>query len=195
MRIIAGLAKGRSIDAVGSSTRPTSDRAREALFSTLTSEFGNLDGLRVLDLYSGTGAIALESLSRGAALVHAVEKDNAAARAIASNYESIKSAQCPGAFHLYEMNVHRFLQDKPVQSYHFIYIDPPYEFSDIDVIETLILIRDGGFIDSQGLIAVERNSRVKELSWPEGFTPLREKNYGQATIFYGAPTLADAENG
>lgn len=195
MRIIAGLAKGRSIDAVGSSTRPTSDRAREALFSTLTSEFGNLDGLRVLDLYSGTGAIALESLSRGAALVHAVEKDNAAARAIASNYESIKSAQCPGTFHLYEMSVHRFLQDKPVQNYHLIYIDPPYEVSDIDVIETLILIRDGDFIDSQGLIAVERNSRVKEISWPEGFTPLREKNYGQATIFYGAPTLTDAENG
>ena len=94
MRIIAGLAKGRSLDAVGSSTRPTSDRAREALFSTLTSEFGTFTGLRVLDLYSGTGAIALESLSRGAAIVHAVEKDSAAARAIAKNYDGIKSAQC-----------------------------------------------------------------------------------------------------
>lgn len=195
MRIIAGLAKGRSLDAVGSSTRPTSDRAREALFSTLTSEFGTFTGLRVLDLYSGTGAIALESLSRGAAIVHAVEKDSAAARAIAKNYDGIKSAQCPGLFHLYEMNVHRFLQDKPAQSYHFIYIDPPYDLPDVDIIESLIFIRDGGFIDTQGLITVERNSRVKELSWPEGITPIREKNYGQATIFYGAPTLTDAENG
>lgn len=73
MRIIAGLAKGRSIDAVASSTRPTSDRAREAIFSTLISEFGEFDGIHVLDLYAGTGAIALEALSRGAALVHAVE--------------------------------------------------------------------------------------------------------------------------
>ena len=80
MRIIAGAAKGRPLSAVASATRPTSDRAREALFSTLASEFGEFDGLRVLDLYAGTGAIALEALSRGAAIVHAVEKDEAAAK-------------------------------------------------------------------------------------------------------------------
>jgi 16S rRNA (guanine966-N2)-methyltransferase len=195
MRIIAGLAKGRSIDAVASSTRPTSDRAREALFSTLTSEFGEFDGLYVLDLYSGTGAIALEALSRGAAIVHAVEKDDAASKAITSNYENMRSAPCPGTFHLYSMSVHRFLQDKAAQPYHFIYIDPPYEVDDIDVIETLIQLRDGGYLDAQALIAIERNSRVKEISWPEGFEELREKKYGQATIFYGVPTRNDGENG
>jgi 16S rRNA (guanine966-N2)-methyltransferase len=193
MRIIAGLAKGRTIDAVSSSTRPTSDRAREALFSTLASEFGEFDGLNVLDLYAGTGAIALEALSRGAALVHAVEKDDAAAKAITSNHENLKSAHCPGIFHLYAMSVHRFLQDKAAQQYHFIYIDPPYEVDDLDVVETLIQLRDGGYL--QALIAVERNSRVKEISWPDGLEALREKNYGQATIFYGVPTLADGENG
>ena len=195
MRIIAGLAKGRSIDSVSSSTRPTSDRAREALFSTLVSEFGDFDGLNVLDLYSGTGAIALEALSRGAALVHAVEKDDAATRAITSNHENVKSAHCPGIFHLYAMSVHRFLQDKAAQQYHFIYIDPPYEVDDIDVVENLIQLRDGGYIHPQALIAVERNSRVKEISWPDGLEPLREKNYGQATIFYGVPTLTNGENG
>jgi 16S rRNA (guanine966-N2)-methyltransferase len=195
MRIIAGLAKGRSIDSVSSSTRPTSDRAREALFSTLVSEFGDFDGLNVLDLYSGTGAIALEALSRGAALVHAVEKDDAAITAITSNHEKLKSAHCPGIFHLYAMSVHRFLQDKAAQQYHFIYIDPPYEVDDIDVVENLIQLRDGGYIHPQALIAVERNSRVKEISWPDGLEPLREKNYGQATIFYGVPTLTNGENG
>jgi len=195
MRIIAGLAKGRSIDAVASATRPTSDRAREALFSTLASEFGEFDGLNVLDLYAGTGAIALEALSRGAAIVHAVEKDDSAAKAITSNYENMKSAQCPGTFHLYSMSVHRFLQDKAAHMYHFIYIDPPYEVEDIDVIETLIQLRDGGYLDPQALIAIERNSRVKEISWPEEFEELREKKYGQATIFYGVPTRSDLENG
>jgi 16S rRNA (guanine966-N2)-methyltransferase len=195
MRIIAGLAKGRTIDAVSSSTRPTSDRAREALFSTLASEFGDFEGLNVLDLYAGTGAIALEALSRGAALVHAVEKDDAAAKAITSNHENLKSAHCPGIFHLYAMSVHRFLQDKAPQQYHFIYIDPPYEVDDIDVVENLIQLRDGGYLHPQALIAVERNSRVKEISWPEGLEALREKNYGQATIFYGIPTLTDGENG
>lgn len=195
MRIIAGRAKGRSIDAVASATRPTSDRAREALFSTLTSEFGDFDGLQVLDLYAGTGAIALEALSRGASLVHAVEKDESAAKAIESNYENLKSAQCPGVFHLYTMGVHRFLQDTAQVQYHFIFIDPPYDVDDIDVTETLIQLVSGGFLHPQALIAVERNSRVRELLWPDGLEQIREKNYGQATIFYGSPTLNEGENG
>ena len=185
MRIIAGLAKGRNIAAVASATRQTSDRAREALFSTLASEFGEFAGLHILDLYAGTGAIALESLSRGAEIVHAVEKDEQAQKSITANFESIKSAQCPGSFHLFGMSVHRFLQDRATVPYHFIYIDPPYDVEDIDVIENLIQLREGGFLHPQALIAVERTSRVKEISWPDGYQALREKNYGQATIFYG----------
>lgn len=188
MRIIAGLAKGRTISAVADSTRPTSDRAREALFSSLTSEFGDFAGLNVLDLYAGTGAIGLEALSRGSSIVHCVESNEKAAQAIASNYEGIKSAQFPGTFHLYSMSVDRFLGGPPPVQYHFIYIDPPYEFSDIEVIGNLIALVDGKFIHPDGLIAVERNSRVRELSWPYGLEQLREKNYGQATIFYGVPT-------
>jgi len=195
MRIIAGRAKGRNIDAVASATRPTSDRAREALFSTLASEFGDFEGLHVLDLYAGTGAIALEALSRGASVVHAVEKDEPAAQAIEKNYENIKSAQCPGMFHLYTMGVNRFLQDKAQLRYHFVYVDPPYDLDDLDVIETLIQLVSGGFLHPQALIAVERNSRVREISWPDGLEQVREKNYGQATIFYGSPTPEDAENG
>jgi len=195
MRIIAGRAKGRNIDAVASATRPTSDRAREALFSTLASEFGDFEGLHVLDLYAGTGAIALEALSRGASVVHAVEKDEPAAQAIEKNYENIKSAQCPGMFHLYTMGVNRFLQDKAHLQYHFVYVDPPYDLDDLDVIETLIQLVSGDFLHPQALIAVERNSRVREISWPHGLEQVREKNYGQATIFYGSPTPEDAENG
>jgi 16S rRNA (guanine966-N2)-methyltransferase len=195
MRIIAGVAKGRPISAVASATRPTSDRAREALFSTLTSEFGDFEGLKVLDLYAGTGAIALEALSRGASIVHAVEKDEAAAKAISSNYDSIKSAQFSGTFHLYTMGVHRFLGDKAQYQYHFIYIDPPYDVDDIDVVETLVQLKENGFLHPDALIAIERNSRTKEISWPFGYEEIRVKNYGQATIFYGIPLSATPENG
>jgi 16S rRNA (guanine966-N2)-methyltransferase len=195
MRIIAGAAKGRPISAVASATRPTSDRAREALFSTLASEFGDFDGLRVLDLYAGTGAIALEALSRGAAIVHAVEKDEAAAKAITANYDSIKSAHFNGTFHLYSMGAHRFLGEKAQYRYHFIYIDPPYDVDDIDVVETLIQLRENGFLDPDALIAIERNSRTKEISWPYGYEEIRVKNYGQATIFYGIPLNDTPENG
>ena len=194
MRIIAGAAKGRPISAVASATRPTSDRAREALFSTLASEFGEFDGLRVLDLYAGTGAVALEALSRGAALVHAVEKDEAASKAISANFDSIKSAELKGSFHLYTMGVHRFLGDKSQYRYHFVYIDPPYDVDDIDVVETLVQLQDNNFLDPDALIAIERNSRVKEISWPYGYEEMRVKNYGQATIFYGIPAPISAED-
>jgi 16S rRNA (guanine966-N2)-methyltransferase len=195
MRIIAGAAKGRPISAVASATRPTSDRAREALFSTLASEFGDFEGLKVLDLYAGTGAIALEALSRGAALVHAVEKDEAAAKAISANYDSIKSSQFAGTFHLYTMGAHRFLGDKAQYQYHFIYIDPPYDVDDIDIVETLVQLKENGFLHPDALIAIERNSRTKEISWPYGYEEIRVKNYGQATIFYGIPLSATPENG
>jgi 16S rRNA (guanine966-N2)-methyltransferase len=195
MRIIAGVAKGRPISAVASATRPTSDRAREALFSTLMSEFGNFDGLRVLDLYAGTGAIALEALSRGAAIVHAVEKDEAAAKAILANFESIKSAQFAGTFHLYTMGTHKFLGDRAQHQYHFIYIDPPYDVDDIDVVESLVQLKENSFLHPDAVIAVERNSRTKEISWPYGYEEIRVKNYGQATIFYGIPTEDTPENG
>ena len=59
-----------------------------------------------------------------------------------------------------------------------------YEVEDLDVIETLIQLHDGGFLDPQALIAIERNSRVKEISWPAGYVEVRQKNYGQATIYY-----------
>lgn len=199
MRIIAGAAKGRPISAVASATRPTSDRAREALFSTLASEFGEFDGLRVLDLYAGTGAVALEALSRGASLVHAVEKDEAASKAISANFDSIKSAELKGTFHLYTMGVHRFLGDKSQYRYHFIYIDPPYDIDDIDVVETLVQLQENNFLDPEAIIAIERNSRVKEISWPYGYEEMRVKNYGQASIFYGIPSQIpageSAENG
>jgi 16S rRNA (guanine966-N2)-methyltransferase len=120
--------------------------------------------------------------------VHCVESNEKASQSILANYEGIKSSQFPGNFHLYSMAVDRFLEGPAPMQYHFIYIDPPYEFSDVEVIENLIAIVDGKFIHPDGLIAVERNSRVRELSWPYGLEQLREKNYGQATIFYGVPT-------
>jgi 16S rRNA (guanine966-N2)-methyltransferase len=155
---------------------------------------GRLDGLTVLDLYAGTGAVALEALSRGAALVHAVEKDESASKAISANFDSIKSAELKGTFHLYTMGVHRFLGDQSQYRYHFIYIDPPYDVDDIDVIESLVQLQENDFLDPDAIIAIERNSRVKEISWPYGYEEMKVKNYGQATIFYGIPAGTSTGN-
>ena len=104
MRIIAGLAKGRTLSSVTGATRPTSDRAREGLFSSLLSEFGDFVGLNFLDLFAGSGAIGLEALSRGAQAVHAVEKDESAARTISTNSELVTKSGTTGIFHAYSIS-------------------------------------------------------------------------------------------
>ena len=86
MRIIAGQFRGRTLEAPrGSATRPTGDRVREALFSMLASRIGSFEGLRVADLYAGSGALGLEALSRGAAFATFVEADGSAQAAIKAN--------------------------------------------------------------------------------------------------------------
>ncbi|CAB5239130.1 unannotated protein [freshwater metagenome] len=184
MRIIAGVAKGRTLSSVAGPTRPTSDRAREALFSTLTSEFGDFSDVYVLDLFAGSGAIGLEALSRGASLVHAVEKDDHASHAITANFEIIKNALPSGKFHLFTMSAQRFLEGTPENQYHFVYIDPPYDYSDSELVRALEKLHDNGFLKDDALIAVERASKSHEVQWPEGYDPIRSKKYGQATIYY-----------
>ena len=96
-RIVAGSAKGRVLAVPAKGTRPTSERVREALFSRL-DHWGALEGAHVLDLYAGTGALALEALSRGAASADLVEKSAAAARLAARNASACgaSNGQCDG---------------------------------------------------------------------------------------------------
>ena len=182
MRIIAGVAKGRTLASVAGATRPTSDRAREGSFSSLMSEFGDFLGLSFLDLFAGSGAIGLEALSRGAVLVHAVERDESACKTIRANTELI--GKTVGEFHLYPMSAHKFLEMPATTSYNIIYIDPPYDFSSKELDLLLIQLLAGGFIRADGLVAVERAAKAETLKWPVGYQPLRERKYGQALIYY-----------
>ena len=93
MRLIAGRWRGRTLEAPpGLATRPTSDRVREALFSMLASRFGSFEGLRVADLFAGSGALGLEALSRGAAHCVFVDKDRGAIEAIRANMAALGAA-------------------------------------------------------------------------------------------------------
>lgn len=96
MRIIAGAWRGRKVAAPpGDSTRPTSDRTRETLFSMLTSRLGSFEGLAVADLFAGSGALGLEALSRGAASCIFVEQDAAAIKALRANIDHLDArSQC-----------------------------------------------------------------------------------------------------
>ena len=184
MRIIAGVAKGRSLSSVAGATRPTSDRAREAIFSTLTSEFGDFLGTQILDLFSGSGAMALEALSRGASLVHCVEKDDAAAKTISTNSALVQKAQPVGVFHLFHMSAQKFVDELPQNQYHFVYIDPPYDFADTELVQVLEKLLENNFYKDGAVIAIERASKSPQPVWPAGYEPSRTKVYGQASIYY-----------
>ena len=93
MRIVAGQWRGRKLVApAGETTRPTSDRTRETLFSMLVSRLGTFEGLKVADLFAGSGALGIEALSRGAATCLFVETDAAALRALRSNVANLQAA-------------------------------------------------------------------------------------------------------
>ena len=133
MRIIAGIAKGRKLFSPPSITRPTSDRAREGLFSSLVSTFGTLEGLHFLDLFAGSGAVGVEALSRGAALVESVESNSTSSDICEQNFNLLTGVDGVGKFKVHNKTVFEFLNHSDTNKYEIIYIDPPYEVSNSEV--------------------------------------------------------------
>ncbi|WP_020128733.1 MULTISPECIES: 16S rRNA (guanine(966)-N(2))-methyltransferase RsmD [Streptomyces] len=191
-RVIAGAAGGRRLAVPpGTGTRPTSDRAREGLFSTWQSLLGGpLGGERVLDLYAGSGAVGLEALSRGAGHTLLVEADARAARTVREN---VKALGLPGA-EVRAGKAQQIIQTPPTAPYDLVFLDPPYAVSNDDLREILLTLRSGGWLAADALVTVERSTRGGEFPWPDGFEALRARRYGEGTFWYGraASTCEDA---
>ncbi|KPI29517.1 16S rRNA (guanine(966)-N(2))-methyltransferase RsmD [Streptomyces sp. NBC_00080] len=191
-RVIAGAAGGRRLAVPpGTGTRPTSDRAREGLFSTWQSLLGGpLGGERVLDLYAGSGAVGLEALSRGAGHTLLVEADARAARTVREN---VKALGLPGA-EVRAGKAQQIIQTPPTDPYDLVFLDPPYAVSNDDLREILLTLRSGGWLAADALVTVERSTRGGEFPWPDGFEALRARRYGEGTFWYGraASTCEDA---
>ena len=188
-RVIAGEAGGRRLAVPdGRNTRPTSDRAREGLFATITSLTGALDGARVLDLYAGSGAVGLEALSRGAEHVLLVESGARAARVIRDNVEAIG---LPGA-EVVTDRVERVLARGPAEKYDVVFADPPYALPGDEVSAVLQALETNGWLAPGALVIVERATRSGPVGWPAGFAPDRARRYGEATFWYarGASDLS-----
>ena len=165
----------------GNGTRPTSDRAREGLFASLLSALGGLSGLRVLDLYAGSGAVGLEALSRGAAGVLLVESD---ARAAAVAKANAAVVALPGAA-VAVMRVERLLARPPDgDRYDLVFADPPYAVTGAAVTAVLGQLGDGWLADG-ALVVVERATRSGPVDWPPGYAPGKSRRYGEATFWYG----------
>jgi 16S rRNA (guanine966-N2)-methyltransferase len=183
-RIVAGVAGGRRLSVpAGRGTRPTADRAREGLFSTVQAIRGPLDGTRVLDLYAGSGAVGLEALSRGASDVLLVESDPGAVRVIRRNIEAVR---LPGA-RLLADRVERVLARGPGAGppRDVVFADPPYAAPAEEVQRMLAALHGSGWLAPGALVVVERGTRSGPLAWPAGYTPERSRGYGEATLWYG----------
>lgn len=174
MRIVAGAWRGRPLLApAGRDTRPTSDRAREGLFSMLASRIGSFEGLEVADLFAGTGALGLEALSRGAAHCTFVEKDAAAVAALRRNVESLGAAaradvRSQAAEHA----------SPPRSPCDIVLMDPPYRYG--LAAEALARIASGPWLVPGAWVSVETGG--ESLDVPAALAVETERRFGKAVI-------------
>ncbi|MBE7188767.1 16S rRNA (guanine(966)-N(2))-methyltransferase RsmD [Jatrophihabitans endophyticus] len=180
MRIVAGLAKGRRLSSPAAGTRPTSDRAREAMFNTLASTI-RLDGARVLDLFAGTGAVGLEALSRGAAEAVFVEKNRAALDVLRRNVDAVG---LPGAV-IDPRHVSLVLGGGTDAPFDLVFADPPYADSDASVEQLLLALCVEGWLAPDGVVVLERSARTPVGDPVASLTPVAEKRYGDSLLWYG----------
>lgn len=175
-RIVGGVAGGRRLSVPPRGARPTTDRVREALFNMLAARL-DFDGLRVLDLYAGSGALGLEALSRGAASALFVESDRRAAEVITRN---IAALALPGAV-VRRAAVAAVLAGGggPVD---LVFADPPYEVPTAEVNGVLAALDRGGWLAPGAVVLVERPVQAPELTWPAGWTGRPARRYGDTRI-------------
>jgi 16S rRNA (guanine966-N2)-methyltransferase len=162
-------------------TRPTSERAREALFNTLRAEL-DLTGARVLDLYAGSGAVGLEALSRGASAAVFVESDRRAATVL---QENITTLQLEGA------TVHRctattFLSAVgAAEPFDLVFIDPPYALASAAVSNLLVTLVKDRWLVPDAVVVVERPWREAQPPWPNEIKAIKQRRYGEGCLWYG----------
>ncbi len=179
MRIIAGEWRGRKLVAPkGETTRPTADRTRERLFSMLTSRLGDFADLQVLDLFSGSGALGLEALSRGAAHCTFVEQDRDALKALEKNIETLGAKA--------DVRIGSVLGLGPARkSFDLILMDPPYD-TGAGAVALDKLGRQNWFAPSSW-IAIE-TSRREEIN-VKGFEQETYRDSGKARLHILRPAI------
>jgi 16S rRNA (guanine966-N2)-methyltransferase len=183
LRIVSGAFRGKTLAApAGEATRPTSDRARQAIFNILEHAAWSpgVRDARVIDLFAGSGALGFEALSRGAAFCLFVETDEAARGAIRENVEAM------GLFG--QTRVHRrdatdlgLRPGADGPAFGLAYLDPPYANG---LGETALQrLAEGGWLAPGAIVVFERGAGEPEVN-VEGFEPLDARDYGAARVHF-----------
>jgi 16S rRNA (guanine(966)-N(2))-methyltransferase RsmD len=188
VRIISGSARGKQLSPLhGGDIRPTPDRVREALFSVLVSRFGSLDGLRVLDLFAGSGALALEALSRGAASAVLVDQGPQSARVIPAN---IRACAMQERATFVRSDVLKALSRLGGSLFELVFLDPPYGQGLVPPV--LIALAELGLLAPDGLICAETDRR-EELPGAIGpFVCIDRRHYGSTAVHLFSHPEAEA---
>lgn len=179
MRLITGRFKGANIEAPqGLTTRPTSDRVRQALFNVL--EHGapavDFEGLRVLDLFAGSGALGLEALSRGARFCLFIEEDANARAAIRRNVEALGLT---GATKIWRRDATKLGPAGTLSPFDLIFCDPPYG-KDLGA-PALISAVEGGWTKDDAIAVLEERAGTAS-PWPAPFVEIDRRRYGETEI-------------
>jgi 16S rRNA (guanine966-N2)-methyltransferase len=169
MRVVAGVAKGRRLEAPdGADTRPTSDRVREAIFNSLAS-MDALDDAKVLDLFAGSGALGIEALSRYAAHCTFVERARPALDAIRTNLDVTGLSDRADVVVADAMN---FLTQGKAANFDLVLADPPYDFTEWEDLLSGI---------TTALVVAESN---RPVAAPDGWEAVKEKRYGKTWVTF-----------
>jgi 16S rRNA (guanine966-N2)-methyltransferase len=175
VRIVAGAAKGRRLVAPkGDEVRPTADRVKEALFSSLQPQ---LPGSRVLDLYAGSGGLGLEALSRGAEQVTFVERANASLTALRRNIEAVG---LPGTTVVSDDAARTLRGEVPGGPFDLVFADPPYRLPKAQLADLLADVV--GHLAPGGTVVVERAARDGAPPWPRELNPGDPRRYGDTAL-------------
>lgn len=172
VRIIGGIHRGRRLRFVPVlGLRPTPDRVRETLFNWLSAD---IVGARCLDLYAGSGALGMESLSRGAAYLMAVERNRAAAQRLRENLSLLDA----GTFDVIQADVLRVLKQCPDQPFDIVFADPPFAGDLLG--ETCRRLVEAGWLTPDGRVYIEQDAHRAWPELPAGWAVHREGRAGQS---------------
>jgi len=180
MRIVAGKFRGKAITSPkGAKIRPTSDRVRESMFNILSSRLGPaFEGVRVLDLFAGTGALGLEALSRGASRAIFVDTGIEARGLIRDHIQSFGVA---GQAKLLKRNATSLGSVEGFKPFSLIFLDPPYNQGLGD--KALISLRDGGWLVGGATLVLEERASVP-IDLPDNFAVDDTRKYGDTNVHF-----------